>query len=188
MSISRFEHGFVEALFESDDIGLALVDSQLRYVRVNDTLAEINGVPAAGHEGKTVRQVLPTVADLLEPLLRQIVESGEPLENLQLSGPTPADPEADRHFHGAYYPIVEDDTVIGVGAVVVEITQRVRTQRELLEQAHQIYETVVQELTVAQLALDEGEREQAYEALGRALTEAKHIASKVMLEEMLPRG
>lgn len=35
----RFEHGFIEGLFEVAHIGLGLVDLDLRYVRVNDALA-----------------------------------------------------------------------------------------------------------------------------------------------------
>lgn len=186
VSVSRFEHGFLEALYQADDIGLGLIDAELRYVRVNETLAEINGVSAHEHEGHTVREVLPQFADLLEPMLRQVIDSRSPLVDIEISGPTPADPNADRHFRGGYLPIFEGDEVIGVAGLVLETTERVRTDRELKEQARQIYENVVQELTVGRLALDEGDSDAAYEAVGRALAQAKEIASKVLLDEVLP--
>src|SRR5688500_3620751 len=94
----RFEHGFLEALFDTAGIGLGLVDTDLRYVRVNDQLASINGLPADDHIGRKVIDVIPTLADLAEPLLRRVIETKTPVTDLELSGPTPADLEADRHF------------------------------------------------------------------------------------------
>lgn len=180
----RFEHGFIEALFDVAHIGLGLVDLDLRYVRVNEALAAVNGVSAAGHEGRTIGEVLPALAGLAEPLLREVIDSRQPLVDMELSGPTPADPDADRHFLVSYYPVLDESEVIGVGAVVVEITERVRAHRELTQQASEIYENVVQDLTVVQLALEQGDSGKAASAAKRALDSARRIASKVLLEEL----
>ncbi|MET9871994.1 PAS domain-containing protein, partial [Streptomyces sp. NPDC006386] len=40
-------------------IGLAVLDTELRYVSVNPALEEINGVPAEEHLGRTAREVVP---------------------------------------------------------------------------------------------------------------------------------
>src|SRR5688500_106174 len=98
----RFEHGFLDALFEAADIGLGLVDTELRYVRVNDALAAINGLPAADHEGRLVAEVIPELAELAVKLLLRVIDTKEPVIDLELSGPTPADPEADRDFLVSY--------------------------------------------------------------------------------------
>ncbi|HEV2756631.1 MAG TPA: PAS domain-containing protein [Actinomycetota bacterium] len=181
----RFEHGFIEGLFEVAHIGLGLVDLDLRYVRVNDALAAMNGVAPEDHAGQAIREVLPDLADLAEPLLRHVIESKEPVVDLELHGATPADPEADRHFLASYYPVLDGDAAIGVGAVVVEVTDRVRAHRELTQQAHEIYENVVQDLTVVQLALEQGDARRAASAAQRALGAAKRIASKVLLEDLI---
>ena len=47
------------SIFEHAPVGIALLDTRVRYVRVNDRLAEINGVPAAEHAGRTVGDLLP---------------------------------------------------------------------------------------------------------------------------------
>lgn len=180
----RFEHGFIEALFEVADIGLGLVDLDLRYVRVNESLAATNGVSAAEHEGRSIREVIPGLADLAEALLRRVIDTGEPVVDLELSGATPADPEADRNFLVSYYPVRDGDAVIGIGAVVLEITEQVRAQRELTRQAHQIYESVVQDLTVAHLAFEAGNAAAAQAAVSSALGSAKEIASSVLVEEL----
>ena len=152
----KFEHGFVEALFEAASIGLGLVDKDLRYVRVNDSLAAINGKSVAEHEGRPIREVIPELADLAEALLRQVIETKKPVLNLELSGGTPADPDADRHFRLSYYPVFEGDEVIGVGAVVLEETERVRGQRQLTQHAHSIFDDVLQHLVVVKLTLELG--------------------------------
>lgn len=181
----RFEHGFIEAIFEASGIGLGLVDTDLHYVRVNAALAQVNGVPAAEHEGRSVREIIPGLADVAEALLQQVISTKEPVVDLPLSGPTPKDPDADRHFLASYYPVLGDDRVIGVGSVIVEVTERVRGQRELTQQAHEIYEQVVQDLTVVRLALEKGDLQKADQAAARALDASKAIASKVLLEELI---
>ena len=180
---SRFEHGFLEALFSNSGVALAILDSDYRYVRVNDCLAELNGVPAADHVGRTVREVLPGLADSIEGLLAQVIATKEPLIEFGLSGPTPTDPNADKHFLVSYHPIIEGDEAIGVAGLIVEITEQVRASRELKTTARDMFENVVQDLTVAQLALDSGERDQAYQSVQKALTAAKHMTSQVLLEE-----
>ena len=179
----RFEHGFVEALFEAAGIGLGLLDKDLRYVRVNDSLAAINGKKVSEHEGRPVREVIPELADLAEALLRQVIETKEPILNLELSGGTPADPDADRHFRLSYYPVFEEDEVIGVGVVVLEETERVRGQRKLTHQAHSIFEDVLQDLVVVKLTLELGETEKALATIEKALQSARKITSSVLPEK-----
>jgi transcriptional regulator with PAS, ATPase and Fis domain len=180
---SRFEHGYLEALFGDDRVGLGLVDAEMRYVRVNAALAAMNGVPVEDHEGRTVREVLPAVGEMIENLLTEVLTTKRSIVELGLSGPTPGDPDGDRQFLASYHPILEEDEAIGVGALVIEVTDRVQAQRELKAQASDIFENVVQDLAVAQLAFDAGEHDKSYESIRSALESAKHITSKVMLEE-----
>ena len=46
------------AYFRSSTVGLCILDFDLRYLAVNSTLATMNGVPAAQHIGKTLREIL----------------------------------------------------------------------------------------------------------------------------------
>ena len=82
----------LETLYRTAPIGLALVDRDLRFLRINEKLAEIDGVPMDAHIGRTLREVVPGVADTIEPLYRRVFETGEPVLHVEIHGTTPAQP------------------------------------------------------------------------------------------------
>ena len=59
--------------------GFCYFDTDLRYVEINDWLAAINGMSPAEHLGRTVGEILPSVAEAVERQLRQVIETGEPI-------------------------------------------------------------------------------------------------------------
>jgi diguanylate cyclase (GGDEF)-like protein/PAS domain S-box-containing protein len=122
----------LETLYRTAPIGLALVDRDLRFLRINEVLAEIDGVPIYAHIGHTVREVVPGVAETVEPMYRRVVETGEPVLHIEIHGSTPAQPDIERHWLVDYYPLKEPDgSVQAVGAIVVEITERKRAEDSL---------------------------------------------------------
>src|SRR5947208_2465614 len=56
------------AFFGASTVGLAILDDQLRYQAINNTLAAMNGVPAEAHLGRTLRDVLGDAASKLDPI------------------------------------------------------------------------------------------------------------------------
>ncbi len=118
----------IEAIYQTAPIGLTIFDRELRYVRVNQRLAEINGIAAEDHIGRTLREIVPTVADEDEPLLHSVFATGEPLLNIEISGETQAQPGVQRTWIQNCYPL-NDATgqVMGINIVVHEITDRKRS-------------------------------------------------------------
>ena len=111
---------------------MAILDEGLRFVQINEPLAAINGQPAPAHIGKTVREILPAFAPVLEPQYLQVLATGKPIVSLELSGEVPSQPGAIRHWEVSYFPIPgERDRPESVGAVVVEITERKRAESQL---------------------------------------------------------
>ena len=68
----------LDAVYATAPVGLGVLDADLRYVRVNERLAQMNGLAAEQHVGKTVRAVNPRWADQTEPTLRRVLETGSP--------------------------------------------------------------------------------------------------------------
>lgn len=118
------------AYFRSSNVGLAVVDSDFRFIAVNPALAEINGIPAPAHLGKTPREILGELADAVEAGFRNVISSREPV-SLELSAklPTREDPG---HWMVHYLPIQDENgDVTRIGAVVVEITAQKKAEETL---------------------------------------------------------
>jgi formate hydrogenlyase transcriptional activator len=114
----------VAAYFSSSSVGLCTLDKELRYVSVNNALAEMNGVPAFRHIGKTVREVLGDVADLLEPNLQRVLVTGQPILNFELNAWLPHRREGGRWIEH-YFPIKDSNGVVTrIGVIAMEITEK----------------------------------------------------------------
>ncbi|HYO71990.1 MAG TPA: ATP-binding protein [Archangium sp.] len=123
----------LDTLLKASPVGIALLDQELRYLRINEALAHINGHPVEFHRGKCVREVVPGwVADIYEPLFRRILETGQPVSNHEfISHGRDAQGPA-RHWLGNYYPVrAETGEVLGLGCVVVDITPQKAVEAEL---------------------------------------------------------
>lgn len=123
----------IEAIYQTAPIGLNLLDRDLRFVRINQRLAEVNGLPVEAHIGRTIRELLPDLADTAEQLLRPIFETGEPVLGVEVEGETPAMPGVKRVWRESFLPLKDGDEVIGISTVCEEITQRKQVEQEYEE-------------------------------------------------------
>jgi len=133
---ARRQLAYVEAIYATAPVGLCFVDTDLRFRSINTRLAEMNGKPVEDHLGRTLREVVPDIADTIEPRYRRVIETGEAVLNLELSAAGKRGTL--QHYDVSYYPIKDDKGhVLGVNVVVVDITQRKQVEEDrerLLEQ------------------------------------------------------
>lgn len=142
----------LEAIYERSPVGLAFLDNDLRFLRVNRRLAEMNGVPAAEHIGRTVREVVPSIAGQVDAVLTKL-RAGEEIVSYEITGETPAKPGLEGAWLEYWTPLRgPDGEVRGLNVVVEEITERkqaeVRTRLLIDELNHRVKNTlsVVQNL------------------------------------------
>ncbi|MEZ5594245.1 MAG: PAS domain S-box protein [Gammaproteobacteria bacterium] len=122
----------IESVYAAAPIGLCVIDQDLRWQRINQHLAEINGYSVQEHIGKTVRELLPDLAGEAEPLLRQVLETGKPLRDLEISGETPAQPGVIRTWRESWYPLHDSNgQVVSINVVAEEITEQKRIEEIL---------------------------------------------------------
>jgi two-component system, sensor histidine kinase and response regulator len=122
----------LNAYFNASPTGMGMVDSELRYLKVNQRMADITGLPIEEHCGKTVREVVPQLAYILEPLYQEVFATGNSLLNFELSGETISKPGELRDWQVSYFPLTEKGIKPeAVGTVVTEITAQKRAEVEL---------------------------------------------------------
>jgi PAS domain S-box-containing protein len=114
---------FLETIGDAAPVGFKLVDHDLRIVRINKRLADIDGRTASEQIGRTVAEAVPDLWPELEDVYRRALR-GEHVSNILLSRTSVDRPMRVAHFLASFYPVRVDGEIIGVGNVVVDITER----------------------------------------------------------------
>ncbi|WP_433892193.1 SpoIIE family protein phosphatase [Streptomyces sp. CA-111067] len=112
----------LDSLFDSSPLGVAIFDRDLRYVRLNEALAVMNGMPSADHIGRTVDDILaPDLAGTITELQRRVLATGEPVIDMVAAART-----GDEYRSVSYHRLVDrSGNVLGVSATVMDVTERV---------------------------------------------------------------
>ncbi|MCJ2369263.1 sensor domain-containing protein [Aeromonas dhakensis] len=122
----------LQQLFELAPFGIGIFDRHFRCRSVNQTLADLNGLSREEHYGHTLREIVPALAPVLEPLFQQIISSGVPRVELNLSGHTAAHQGQQRHWQAIYSPMLDEQGVPdGILTIVRDVTEQVESQRRL---------------------------------------------------------
>jgi PAS domain S-box-containing protein len=185
----------LDNLLATAPVGMAFLDTSLRFVRVNQVLADINGLPMEAHLGRSVREALPVLAPTVEPLYQRVF-SGESLLGMELSSPHPSRPGEEGHWLVSYYPVRDKEgRIFMAGSVVVDISERKRTEEELRRTAQfreRFIGIVSHDLRTPLSAISagaglllrtEGLPDKALRTVGRIATSAERMAR--MIAELL---
>src|SRR5690349_6381050 len=122
---------FMAACFNSAAVGLAIVDPQLRFVAVNEALAEMNGIPVKHHFGKTVRQILGNASGQIEPFFKQVLSTNEATPNVEITALLPTRRDAGRWLE-TFFPIKNRAGELRhIAAVDVEVPPTLSTSQDL---------------------------------------------------------
>ncbi|HEX5385149.1 MAG TPA: PAS domain S-box protein [Gemmatimonadales bacterium] len=125
----------LESALAATPIGIAFADRDLRFVRVNDALAQFTGRPPEAHIGRPVRELLPPgIAAAIEPTLRRVLATGETVLGVELRGES-TEREGGRHYLANVYPVRGPrGRPEWVGALISDVTaeRRRRAERDRL--------------------------------------------------------
>ncbi len=124
--------GKLESLLAASPIAIAFLDRELRYIRVNDAFAAINGMPADAHVGRRFDDVIPGIGPVVTPVLQHVLQTGKPTLDLEVRGAPPSTPDKSRTFIANYFPVQgATGEIIGVGGFIVDVTDRKKAEEDL---------------------------------------------------------
>ncbi|MFI6447680.1 SpoIIE family protein phosphatase [Kitasatospora sp. NPDC050543] len=120
----------LDGFFTQSPVGMAVYDTELRFVRLNEALAEVNGLSVREHLGRRVTEILPNVNGAeIEAVMREVLATGRPVVDARSHGRTPGDPMHERAWSASYFRLEEPGgQVLGVSSTIIDVTARFRAE------------------------------------------------------------
>ena len=132
----RLERLFSDSLLEQSPIPMAVFDRELRFRRVNQPMAEMNGRTAADHVGLQLGDLSPLAGQMYEHLLVRVRESGEPIADHELTISMPA-VGFERAWKLSLRPFHNQESeVIGIGVTIMDVTKEIVARRQAEQLFH----------------------------------------------------
>ncbi|MCK7627585.1 SpoIIE family protein phosphatase [Streptomyces sp. RS10V-4] len=120
-----------QAVFGQSPMGFTLFGTDLKLLRVNERFATVFGGPAGKYRGGTPYDFLPRPeAERMTIALRRVLETGEPVSEMQLVGHVPGEEDRRRWSVSLYRLHGASGRPIGVAALASDVTGRRRAERE----------------------------------------------------------
>jgi signal transduction histidine kinase len=151
--------GLLRAYEAAAPAGFGFLDGGFRFVRVNETLAAISGLPAQRHVGQYGGDALPAVWSQVEAGCRRVWQSGTAVLDVPVRAPLAADPGRVRSWLASCSPVRAGSELVGVGLVLVDVTER--------EEAPALPRAGTDDVAEARRAELEERHDQKLESLGR---------------------
>ncbi|GAB4174743.1 MAG: hypothetical protein Fur005_36610 [Roseiflexaceae bacterium] len=171
---------------------MAVLDTEMRFRLINPTLADINGFSVEYHLGRSVHELLPTLAADAEPVLRAVLDEARPFVGVELRGTTPAAPGVERVWLEDFYPILGPERQsLGIGIICVELTDEQQALQALHRSEQNLRESLAEERRARMNAERAAERimrvHEVTTALSRAITPSE-VAEIVVEQGIGPFG
>jgi EAL domain-containing protein (putative c-di-GMP-specific phosphodiesterase class I) len=113
----------LQAIYDGAPVGLCFLDKSLRYISLNQRLADMNGAPVAAHVGRTVSEMIPKVFPAIEPYLRRAL-TGEVIPKVKVLRPANGPAQPERTVLVSYQPVLDEARdVIGISLAILDWTQ-----------------------------------------------------------------
>jgi PAS domain S-box-containing protein len=121
----------LQLVYETAPVGLAFLSTDCRYLMINQHLTEICGISIDDHLGRSVREMVPQVAEQVEQIVQHIVHSGAPITGVEVNGQRADGSNVDRVWITYWHPLKNSDgKVVGINVAAEEITERKRAEAE----------------------------------------------------------
>ncbi|MEJ6396446.1 CheR family methyltransferase [Yoonia sp. 208BN28-4] len=156
---AEIQRNEVEQIYRSSPMAMGLIATDMTYVRLNEKLAEINGVPADQHIGRTIEEIIPEVAEHTKRLVQQVLETRLPIFGERVHGSTRTDPNNRRVWESDWLPFYTDGELTGVSVNVRDVTDQVETADNLRQIMRELEHRVKNMLSNVNALINRASRE-----------------------------
>jgi PAS domain S-box-containing protein len=118
---ARASAALVDGVFSNAPVGLAFWDRDLRYVRVNEALAAMNGLATEDLVGHGIFELFPDLEEQLGPVFHRVLANGESVLDVEIQG-------AARLWRASFYPVRDAG---GIGGVITDVTETRRAEQRV---------------------------------------------------------
>jgi DNA-binding protein Fis len=166
----------------SECAGYAILDTQLRYLQLNEAFAAISGLGADDHIGRTVYEISPKIATYAESAVKQILSTGDPVHFLEIT-----DPEGDgiglKRYISSFIPIWDEHGLPSkVGLLMIDSSTSVQMARPAPAQPHSLSDEIR-----GLLGKEPDEDADVLTGLSKALAKAAEVLKKQRMESHVKR-
>lgn len=131
-NLARETREIVNAFFSSSTVGFGILDSRLRYTRVNDVLPRMAGLTPNDLLGNSIPEIFGPRGARTEVVLRRVLQTGSPLLDREISTELPGKPGQVRHWLVNYFPVPgESGAFTQLGVIAVDVTARRNAEEAL---------------------------------------------------------
>jgi PAS domain S-box-containing protein len=111
----------LDSLMQLAPLGIAFLDNEGRYVRINNWLAQRNGYSVSDHTGRHYKDILPTeMSEDIKYIFSEVVSKKQPIINIERDF---AIGNKYCSWQFSFYPVsTPDGRTLGVGVVIADIT------------------------------------------------------------------
>jgi two-component system, chemotaxis family, CheB/CheR fusion protein len=119
----------IETLYRTAPVGMALIDANRRYLKLNHHFANLTGALDQDTVGRTLTDVTPALSERMEAPIAEVFKAAKEVVNIAAT--VRMNGEGVRDFLIDFYPYEEDDRVVAVGVILKDVTELRRLEREL---------------------------------------------------------
>ncbi|GIG71235.1 SpoIIE family protein phosphatase [Phytomonospora endophytica] len=120
--------GGLDAFFHQSMFGFVMLDEHLRYLMLNQALADLNRRPIADHIGRHIREVMDSAdLDEYEVLLGEVLRTGEPIVDVRIPGSPTSLPGNQQVWSASWYRVTSwRDMPLGLCGIIIDVSEAER--------------------------------------------------------------
>ncbi|MGE3477216.1 MAG: chemotaxis protein CheB [Rhodospirillaceae bacterium] len=129
VGLARQRSSEIETLYKTAPVGMALIDRNRRFLKINRHFADLNGQSMEDHIGRSLKDMSFGLSEKLDGPMADVFQRGAEEVNLEASVPVANGRVHD--FLVDVYPYEEEGRVTAVGLILKDVTELRHLEKEM---------------------------------------------------------